>query len=60
MGISEKNGTFFVDGLAEETVIRYKKNFWDCAHNKGKVSVCLLHENDVKMESLTLTMRHPT
>ena len=52
MGIQEKNGTFSLDGLTEETVTRYKKNFWDCAHNKGKVSVCLLHENDVKIESI--------
>ena len=52
LGIQEKNGTFSLDGLTEETVTRYKKNFWDCAHNKGKVSVCLLHENDVKIESI--------
>lgn len=52
LGIQEKNGTFTLDGLTEETVTRYKKNFWDCAHNKGKVSVCLPHEDDVRIESV--------
>lgn len=27
LGIQEKNGTFSLDGLTEETVTRYKKNF---------------------------------
>lgn len=27
LGIQEKNGTFTLDGLTEETVTRYKKNF---------------------------------
>ena len=43
---------FSLDGLTEETVIRYQKNFWDCAHNKGKVSVCLPHEKDVRIEEI--------
>lgn len=52
LGIQEKNGTFILDGLTEEAVTRYKKNFWDCAHNRGKVSVCLPHENDVRIEEI--------
>ena len=31
----------------EEQVSKYKKAFTDCAHNKGKVSSCLLMERDV-------------
>ena len=50
LGIQEKNGTLALDGLTEEAVTRYKKNFWDCAHNKEKVSVCLPREEDVKMD----------
>ena len=52
LGVQEKNGKFSLDGLTEETVIRYQKNFWDCVHNKGKVSVCLPHEKDVRIEEI--------
>ncbi len=34
LGVVEKNNQFFFDGLTEETIVRYKKNFWDCAHNR--------------------------
>ena len=40
------------DGLSEETVLKYKKNFWDNAHNRGKVSVCLPHEQDVEVKEV--------
>ena len=50
LGVQEKNNTFYFDNLNKETVTRYQKNFWDCAHNRGKVSVCLPHEEDVKIE----------
>ncbi len=52
LGIQEKNGKFLLDGLTEETVVRYKKNFWDIAHNRGKVSVCLPREEDVNIEEV--------
>ena len=41
LGVAEKNGQFYFDGLNKDTVTKYKKIFWDCAHNKGKVSACL-------------------
>lgn len=50
LGVVEKNNRFFFDGLTEDTIIRYKKIFWDCAHNKGKISVCLPKETDVRIE----------
>ena len=50
LGVQGKNGLLTLDGLTEETVTRYKKNFWDCAHNKEKVSVCLPREDDIKMD----------
>ena len=63
LGIQEKNGTLALDGLTEETVTRYKKNFWDCAHNKEKVSICLPRDEDVRMDvidgSWFLTCRIP-
>lgn len=52
LGVQEKNGKFTLDGLNQETVIRYKKNFWDLAHNRGKVSVCLPRETDVAIGRL--------
>ena len=52
LGVQEKGNRFFFDGLTEETVVRYKKIFWDCAHNKGKVSVCLPRESDVRIEQI--------
>ncbi len=47
LGISEKEGRLMPDGLTEEQVRRHKKNFWDSAHNKGKVSATMLAEGDV-------------
>ena len=52
LGVVEKNNRFLFDGLTEETIIRYKKIFWDCAHNKGKTSVCLPRESDVRIEQV--------
>ncbi len=52
LGIHEYKGKFQLEGLTKEIVDRYKKNFWDTAHNKGKVSVCLLQENDVIEEEV--------
>ncbi len=52
LGVVEKNNQFFFDGLTEETIVRYKKIFWDCAHNKGKISVCLPRESDIRIEKM--------
>ena len=52
LGVQEKNKEYVLDGLSQEQAMRYLKNFWDCAHNKGKVSACLLRENDVKVEEI--------
>ncbi|WP_455607717.1 Fic family protein, partial [Bacteroides rodentium] len=50
LGVVEKNNQFFFDGLTEETIVRHKKNFWDCAHNRGKISTCLPRESDIRIE----------
>ena len=50
LGIAEKGGRIILDGLTEEFIMRYKKIFWDNVHNKNKVSVCLPHESDVRIE----------
>ena len=52
LGVQEKDGKFLFDGLSEEATLKYKKNFWDNAHNRGKVSVCLPHEQDVEVKEV--------
>ncbi|MCD8206980.1 MAG: putative DNA binding domain-containing protein [Bacteroidales bacterium] len=47
LGMKEKGGKLSTDGLDGEHVNVYKKTFWDCAHNKGKVSATMLTERDV-------------
>lgn len=41
LGVQEKDGKFTLDKLTEETALKYRKDFWDNAHNRNKVSVCL-------------------
>lgn len=41
-GIKEKDGRLIPDGLDDSQIAKYKKTFWDCAHNKGKVSATML------------------
>ena len=51
LGITEKNHRFKPDGFGEDAIDKYKKTFWDCAHNPQKVSVCLLREEDVLIDN---------
>lgn len=39
LGVQEKDGKFTLDKLTEETALKYRKDFWDNAHNRNKVSV---------------------
>ena len=48
LGVKEKEGKLIPDGLDEQQLAKYKKAFWDGAHNKGKVSATMLTESDVK------------
>lgn len=52
LGVKEANGKFVFDGLTDEQIATYKKRFWDCAHNKAKVSSTLLTENDIYEEDI--------
>ena len=38
LGVKEKNHKFTPDGLSEELVAKYRKQFWDDAHNKSCVT----------------------
>lgn len=52
LGMKEKNGKLYADGLDDTLIAKYKKNFWDCAHNKGKVSATMLTDRDVTVEEI--------
>ncbi len=52
LGVKQEDEKFKLDNLSEEVAKRYVKNFWDCAHNKQKVSVCLPQESDVRVEKI--------
>lgn len=39
LGVQEKGKKFLLDRLSENIAYKYKKNFWDCAHNRNKVSM---------------------
>ena len=47
LGISEKNGKFYPDGLTEDQATKYKKTLWDGLNNKNTVSINLLSDKDV-------------
>ena len=51
-GIKEKDGRLIPDGLDESQIAKYKKTFWDCAHNKGKVSATMLADHDLTVEEM--------
>lgn len=51
LGIAEKDEKYFLDGLTEDQIYRYKKIFWDGAHNPQIVNLCLLQEKDVIEEA---------
>ena len=53
LGVTEKNNRFKPDGLTEDQITKFKKVFWDSAHNPQKVSVCLLKEEDVIVDKYT-------
>lgn len=52
LGVKEKGDKFIPDGLTGEQIKTYKKRFWDCAHNKEKVSATMLTERDITEASI--------
>ena len=49
LGVKEKDGHFIPDGLDAEAVDKYRKQFWNEAHNKSRVSAALLVEGDIEL-----------
>ena len=52
LGIKEKDGRLTPDGFDDTLIAKYKKTFWDCAHNKNKVSATMLTDHDVSVEEV--------
>lgn len=48
LGVKEKNHKFTPDGLSEQQIEKYRKQFWDDAHNKSCVNIPLLVESDIE------------
>lgn len=48
LGVKEKDHRFIPDGLSEELIAKYRKEFWDDAHNRSCVNIPLLVESDVE------------
>lgn len=47
IGVKEKNGEFYTEGLTQEVIDEYEKNFWDAVNNPQKVSHNLLTDGDI-------------
>ena len=52
LGVKEKDKKLIPDGLDDAQIAKYKKVFWDCAHNKQKVSATMLTDHDVSVEDV--------
>ena len=48
LGVTQRQDSFYPDGLPQQELQRLRKQFWDDAHNRSKVSNPLLSENDVQ------------
>lgn len=49
IGVSEKKGTFTIEGLSDEQITKYQKNFWDDCNNPNTISKNILKNEDVKV-----------
>lgn len=48
-GVEEKNEGLYLDVLSDETVEKYKKEFWSNVNNKSTISSNLLKNDDVEV-----------
>lgn len=46
-GVKETNGKFLLNGLSEEQIEKYKKDFWNNVNNRSTISCNLMNENNV-------------
>lgn len=46
-GVKETDGKFSLNGLSEEQIEKYKKDFWNNVNNRSTISCNLMNENNV-------------
>ena len=49
LGVKERWGQFTFDGLADDNIRKYIKEFWSCVNNKNHVSANIMKEDDVEV-----------
>ncbi len=49
LGVSEKRGALTIEGLGDEQIEKYKKQFWDDCNNPNTISRNLLENGDVRV-----------
>lgn len=49
IGVKEKKGIFTIEGLSDEQISKYQKQFWDDCNNPNTVSINLLKNDDIKI-----------
>lgn len=49
IGVNDRRGVYTVEGLTEEQLVKYKKQFWDDCNNPNTVSINLLKNEDIKV-----------
>ncbi len=49
LGVAEKKNEFYLDGLTNEQVLKYQKDFWNNVNNKSTISQNLLTSKDVEV-----------
>ncbi len=48
LGIKEHKGNFIIEGLTDDKIVKYQKEFWSGSNNKNTISLNLLSDSDVK------------
>jgi len=49
IGVKDKRGVYTVEGLTDEQIAKYKKQFWDECNNPNTVSKNLLKNEDIRI-----------
>jgi predicted HTH transcriptional regulator len=49
IGVKDKKGVLTIEGLSDEQLVKYKKQFWDECNNPNTISRNLLTNNDIKV-----------
>ncbi len=49
LGVREKDFSLLADGLTKQQMLQYRRNFFDTANNRNKISHNLLLDDDVKV-----------